>query len=139
MVLGDILMADADHKPWVANNIEIAEKLHSRNTLLQLVQDIERYYDTTNVYGHLSVPRKSHALLGQVTEGTNQHLGYTPQLDYNPTPSESGDLDACLEAFNAYTFNYGNKPFTIPHEVYRQMAMYSPAGLALLLADREAY
>jgi hypothetical protein len=88
MVLGDIIMADADLKPWVANNIEKAEDLHNRYTLSQLVQDIERYYDTTNVDGHLPVPRKSHALPVQVTEGTNQHMGYIPQSDYNPTPSE---------------------------------------------------
>jgi hypothetical protein len=34
------------------------------------------------------------------------------------------DLDACLEAFNTSTYNNGNKPLTIPREVYHQMAMY---------------
>jgi hypothetical protein len=83
--------------------------------------------------------RKSHALLGQVAEGNNHHTGYIPQSDYTPTTAESDDFDACMEALNAYTYNNGSKPLTIPQEVYCQMAMYSPAGLALILADREAF
>jgi hypothetical protein len=107
--------------------------------LLHFVQDVQRYYDTTNVDGHLPANCKSHALIGQVAEGNHQHTGCTPQPDYNPNIAESDDLDACIEAFNAYTYNNGSKPLTIPRDVYRQMAMYSPVGLALLLADREAY
>jgi hypothetical protein len=63
MVLGDILMADTDLKPWVANTIEKAQDLQSHYTLIQFVQEVERYYDTTNMDRHLPANRKSHALL----------------------------------------------------------------------------